>query len=376
MTRTLFVLSGLLVLMTWPAQAEEATQSATELPAWLSAITPKADFRFRNETIDGEGLSLRNRQRIRARFGAVVALPGDVDFVIGLASGNDGDPVSGNQTLGEGFSKKPVWLDLGYADYHPSQIPGMHVLLGRMTNPFVPPGKTELMWDHDLHPEGINLSWSRAFGGIEPFATGGAFWLEERSKTKDSMLLAGQAGLRVELLGGKLWFTAGGGFFDYTETKGSELFFYEDNSGGNSVDATDPDHPLYSHDYNLVEAFAELGGKIRGFPVALVADFVQNLDPAQDNTGWLAGVVLGKAKDPLSFELRYSYRVLERDAVLGAFTDSDFRGGGSDGKGHEASVGFALTRHTAFGATYFFNERGVDDGKSFHRAQVDVAFKL
>lgn len=375
MTRIVVLLSALMVLVAAPAHAEDSATSAPSLPAWLSAITPKVDFRFRNETIDGEGLSLRNRARIRARLGFVAGFS-DVDVAFGLASGNDGDPVSANQTLGQGFSKKPIWLDLAYADYHPSQIPGAHLVLGRMKNPFVPPGKTELMWDHDLHPEGINLSWSRAFGGIEPFATGGAFYLEERSKTKDSLLLGAQAGLRLKLLGGKLWFTAGGSYLDYTQTKGSELFFYEDKSGDNSVDATDPDHLVYLYDYNLVEGFAEIGGKIRGFPISVVGDFVRNLDPTDDHTGWLAGVVLGKAKDPRSFEFRYNYRVLQKDAVLGALTDSDFRGGGSDGKGHEASVAFALTKHAKFGATYFFNERGVDDGKTFHRAQVDVAFKL
>jgi hypothetical protein len=362
------------------ARADETSQAAPKVPAWVSALTPKADFRFRHEIIDGEGMTMRNRERIRARVGVQFALPPDVDLFVGLATGSDGDPVSTNQTLTAAFSKKPVWLDLAFADYHPSQVAGLHVLLGRMKNPFVAPGKTELIWDHDLNPEGAAITWSRNFNGIEPFVATDVSFIDEREKTKDALLLGAQAGLRGTFLGGALWFTAGGSYFDYTNTKGATAYYDAAKGFGNSVadaDADDKTNPVtYANDYNLVEGFAEIGGKILGFPVTGFADVVKNLDPDKDSLGWLAGAVLGKAKDPYSFELRYNYRVVEKDAVLGAFTDSDFRGGGADGKGHEAGIDFVLGSHVVVGATYFFNKKGVDGGTDYHRAQFDVAFKL
>lgn len=358
------------------ARAAEPTAPSTPLPGRVSAFTPRADFRFRHEIIDGEGMTMRNRERIRARLGLQIALPPDVDLVVGLATGNDGDPVSTNQTLSGAFAKKPVWLDLAYADWHPGWGSGLHVLLGRMKNPFFAPGKAELIWDHDLNPEGAALSWAHAFDGVEPFVTTGVSFIDERDKARDALLLGAQAGLRASLLGGKLWFTVGGSYFDYTETQGAVAYFDKTKGFGNSVDATDPDNVTYLNDYDLVEGFAEIGGKILGFPVTAVADVVKNLDPADDGLGWLAGVVLGKAREPLSFEVRYNFRVLEKDAVLGAFTDSDFRGGGTDGEGHEAGVDFVLAKHVQLGASYFFNDKGVDDGKGYHRAQIDVVFKL
>jgi hypothetical protein len=361
------------------ARAEEAATAA--VPAWVSAVTPKADFRFRHEIIDGEGMTLRNRERIRARVGVVVALPPDVDLVVGLASGNDGDPVSTNQTLGGAFSKKPVWLDLAYADWHPSWAPGLRLVLGHMKNPFYAPAKSELVWDTDLNFEGAALAWSRAFGGLEPFVATTLSILDEREKSKDALLLGAQAGLRGTFLDGRLWFTAGGSYDDYTNTRGATAYFDATKGYGNSVADADPDdksNPVtYVNDYNLVEGFVEVGGKILGFPVATVAHVVKNLDPDDDGLGWLVGAVMGKAtKQAWSYELRYSYRVVQKDAVLGAFTESDFRGGGADGEGHKASLELVLGPHASVGATYYFNQKGVDGGTDYHRAQIDVAFKL
>jgi hypothetical protein len=321
-------------------------------------------------------MTQRNRERIRARLGVQMALQPGVDLVVGLASGSDGDPVSTNQTLSGAFAKKPLWLDLAYVDLHPDFAGGAHAVLGRMKNPFVTPGRTELIWDHDLNPEGVALTWNRALGAVEPFVAGGYYLIDERDKARDGALLAAQAGARVSLLGGKAWFTLGGSYYDYTRVKGAKAYFDAAKGFGNSVDATDPEAVTYLYDYNLAEGFLEVGGKVLGLPVTAVGDLVRNLDPSDDHTGWLAGLVVGKLKDPMSFEARYSYRVVEKDAVLGAFTDSDFRGGGTDGSGHEAGLDFALTKNVQLGATYFLNKKGVDGGKTYHRAQLDLQVKL
>ena len=41
-----------------------------------------------------------------------------------------------------------------------------------------------------------------------------------------------------------------------------------------------------------------------------------------------------------------AYRYLERDAVLDAFADSDFRGGGTDNKGYIIQGQYALEENT------------------------------
>jgi hypothetical protein len=49
---------------------------------------------------------------------------------------------------------------------------------------------------------------------------------------------------------------------------------------------------------------------------------------------------VNKAKKQGSWNFRYNYREIEADAVLGTFSDSDFIGGGTDGKGHELNFGY------------------------------------
>ena len=99
--------------------------------------------------------------------------------------------------------------------------------------------------------------------------------------------------------------------------------------------------------------------KIQSTPVHVFGDFVTNTSADSLNTGWLVGFAAGKLKQPGSWMVSYNYRELERDAVVGAFTDSDFRGGGTDGKGHEFAGAVQVAGNTAFEVTYFLDTRGL-----------------
>jgi hypothetical protein len=69
---------------------------------------------------------------------------------------------------------------------------------------------------------------------------------------------------------------------------------------------------------------------------------------------------------------------VEKDAVVGIFTDSDFRGGGTDARGHEIGGAVQLADNTAFKATYFINQIGLqkEDQDDFRRFQVDLQLKF
>ncbi len=62
--------------------------------------------------------------------------------------------------------------------------------------------------------------------------------------------------------------------------------------------------------------------------------------------GYQAEVGFGSVNMQASMAWRayFGYRYLERDAVVDAFTDSDFRLGGTDVKGYFAGADFAITR--------------------------------
>ena len=120
---------------------------------WTETIKMKGDLRYRHEMIDKEGKDARHRHRVRARFGVFGEVSPYTKVGIQLATGSD-DPVSTNQTLDGAFSTKQVGIDLAYLEANHPRLPGMNVKGGKFKNPFFKPGKSELIWDGDLNPEG------------------------------------------------------------------------------------------------------------------------------------------------------------------------------------------------------------------------------
>jgi hypothetical protein len=56
------------------------------------------------------------------------------------------------------------------------------------------------------------------------------------------------------------------------------------------------------------------------------------------------------------FNLDYNYRDTQRNAVVGAFTDSDFANGTTGSRGHKLKVGYDIDKNFAVGATYFLTK--------------------
>ena len=285
--------------------------------------------------------------------------------------------MSNNQSLDAAFSSKPLWLDLGYFDYHPCDAAGLHVLGGKMKNPLYTVGKSELLWDPDLNPEGLALQVQPDLGTVSPFVNAGYFWVEERSSQADSFILGGQAGLKLAFEPSDSYVIVGGRYVDTMNIEGQEVFWDPEDSFGNTATDVAGDGILsYDYDYDLLGAFLEIGGKAGRVPWAVFGDFVQNTAVDEESTGWLVGVKAGKCKKALDLCGRYIYRVVEADAVVGIFTDSDFNGGGTDSKGHEVNAGVQLAEGVKSGATYFYNKTSIEHGEDYHRLQLDLKMKF
>jgi hypothetical protein len=363
-------------------------EAGKKILEWFKRINFSGDLRYRFEMIDEAGKDFRYRNRLRARLGVLANIYGGVDVGIGFGGGNSEDPVSTNQTLGEAFSTKPLWLDLAYVDWHPDFAEGLHLIGGKMRNVFYRFSTTELLWDPDLRPEGIALTYKNRFGSLEPFFNSSLYWVEERSDSKNSLLLGAQAGLTAIFLAGKLHFTAGAAYYDYTAIKGYPPYFKGNDGNGNTLDEIPhdndtPDDPeddtityVYVNDYNEVNLFAQIGGKIKRFPWAVFGDFVINVAAADENIGWAAGASFGHLKEALDFKFRYYYRVVEADAVVGLFNDSDFNGGSTDARGHEANFALQIVKNIQFALTYFYNQSPLDDMKRYQRGQIDFKFRF
>jgi len=345
--------------ITWPKGME-----------WVKNVKFKGDLRTRYEYIDEENSDNRNRARIRARFGFDAKVHDDVDMGMRFATsevwGDDetsGDPVSTNQTLDDAFSKKSIWLDLAYFNWHPKDISGLNVIGGKMENPFYRVGQNQLIFDSDLTPEGLAVQYVRPLtdSGLELFINVGGFYVDEVKSGADTSLFAGQLGLK-QTFEDKSYLAGGASLYGYSNLEGhdalvtvdgTEKFFGNSNSDG-----------VYTNDYDLVEFFGEYGFNICKTPAAIFASYVQNTVAVSDqDTGWLVGASLNKLKD------------LEKDAVLGVFSDSDFIGGGTNGKGHRIGAGYQLTKNIQTNVTYFMDEKGNDE-HDYDRFQADVIFKF
>lgn len=356
---------------------------------WWETIKVKGDFRYRHEMINKEGKDDRHRQRIRARLGLFGEVSEYTKVGIQLASGSD-DPASTNQTLDGAFSTKNIGIDLAYFTTGFKGVEGLKVIGGKMKNPFFKPGKSELIWDGDVNSEGGVATYQKAIDNFVLTMTGAGFWIDERSSSDDSYIAAGQGVARFNFNDKKSTVAVGGSIFSYTNAKDFEPFFEADDPMGNTDythvdtlvgdenDTTFESSTCYLNGFELVEVFAEVTHKFQNTPVTIIGDFVTNTAADSLNTGWLVGLRVGKAKKPGSWEFRYNYRSIEADAVPGIFTDSDFRGGGTDGKGHEVGGAIQLAANTAFKATYFSNEIGLEETETenYGRLQIDLQFKF
>lgn len=356
------------------------TGSDTLASDWWETIKVKGDFRYRHEMIDKEGKDTRHRQRVRARLGIFGEVSEYTKVGIQLASGSD-DPASTNQTLDGAFSTKNIGIDLAYFATGFKGVEDLKVVGGKMKNPFFKPGKSELIWDVDLNPEGGAATFQKAIDNFVLTLTGAGVWIDERSSSDDSYIAAGQAVGRLYFNEKKSNLTFGGSIFNYVNSKGYEPFFdHEDPMGNSTVLFGDNGDTVlhYANDYELIELFGEVTHKFQNTPVTVIGDFVTNNAADSLNTGWLVGLRVGKAKKTGSWEFRYNYRSIEADAVPGIFADSDFRGGGTDAQGHEIGGAVQLAANTAFKATYFSNEIGLEETETedFGRLQVDLQFKF
>mgnify|MGYP001056851727 CR=1 FL=1 len=153
------------------------------------------------------------------------------------------------------------------------------------------------------------------------------------------------------------------------------------------------------HGVPTTKADLEVGFPVAKLPVKLHADLAINSEaespnrlpvtPGQvaptlfadeNNFGWMVGFQVGKASKPGQWQVSYDYRDLQPDAVLGALTDADFGGGGTDAKGHKVSLAYCLSKNVTLGATFFCDKQDIHThatGNDFyHRLQLDLMVKF
>jgi len=360
------------------AEAERISKAAE----WASRISWKADMRYRHEYVDPEeAVDDQTRQRIRARLAMTAKINDTLTGTIGIATnGGSNDPRSTNQTLGEGWTRKGVALDLAYVDWKP--VDGFAMQFGKMPQPWYK--VAGYFFDNDINPEGI----AARYAGGPFFANAFGYYLSERSTASDATLLGGQLGATGNVGGVKL--TGAIGYFDVGSVQGqvtttnatpctaNNAFFGGPQGNTTVLNATGC--PVLVNDFNMIEALAQAEFNLGNQPLQIYAQYIQNQEANDLDTGYLAGFNVGKAGNPRSWEFGYAYAVIEKDAQFGQFVDSDFGGGVTDVDGSVFKIGYAPAKNWVLNGTYFMNNRFIDapgaTESDYDRYQIDMSFKF
>jgi len=309
--------------------------------AWAAKTQIKGDVRLRYEDVNVDNPNSRSgnqdRERVRARVGFYSEINPQVDAGVRVATGSSADARSTNQSLDNYFEKKNLWLDLAYLDWHPTALPNLHLIGGKMMQPWVSMG--DIIWDSDINPEGVAVTYKTNFGPAEVFGSAGHYNLKDNvdgdgvQYKHDAQLYHGQLGTKFDVVD-TVKLTVGGSLYAYDNDEDSAAL----RSLGNTTDQ-----------FNLVEGFGQLDFTGFAIPLSAYGQYVKNTQSTDGkDIGWLAGL---KSKVG-AWSLDYNYRDVQRNAVVSLFTDSDFGNGFTGSRGHKFKVGYEIDKNFALGATY------------------------
>jgi putative porin len=326
----------------------------------------------------------RSRLRARLRLDVAAHITPTVTAQLAVSTGNMDDPISMNETLANygrrlNFAVQDASINWNIVSDRATRAFELHA--GRFSNPFL---STSLLWDVDLSFEGVAGRvafdvFRRGEEGLDPgiVLTLGAFPLEEvELADDDKWLYGGQIGLQIPITRGGSYFRLASAYYefrnivglrnapdsrinDYTApallARGNTLFDIR-----NDLDNATNLFALAA-DYHIANLTAQLD--FAGFGesrVTLTADYVENrgydllavesrlLEPTEARTkGRQIELGVGRSiVDPGDWRVFAAYRYLERDAVVDAFTDSDFALGGTDNEGYFLGFDLAVARNT------------------------------
>lgn len=398
------------------------------VPAWTKRIRFGGDFRLRYQgdyfdegNPSGVGQPMnpteilnttedRDRLRYRVRISAKAQINTQTEVGIRLASGNEKDPISTNDTLGDYQNKDTITFDQAYLKWTP--IPEISTWTGkldffggRMPNPFF---STDLVWDSDLNFEGIATNFEYPFNPrFTALFNAGIFPLEEIELSSDDKWFYGvQMGVKYSprttlnfTLAAALYdykniqgkpnpsVIGGVGINDYTVPafmqKGNGLFDINAGTGG-------PEKFALASDYKELNITAKMDiGFFDPIYISFLADYVKNLgfdkeeiaqlippniDIPSADTGYQFGISVGypKIQELGDWNTSIYYKYLEGDAVLDAFTDSDFHLGGTNAKGWTLSGQLGLGKNLWLNVRWLTSESIADVPMGIDTLQFDI----
>ena len=291
---------------------EISQQRHETLPMWVQTLKFSGDVRLRYEYVNNENkLYTRHRGRYRLRFYVDSKVNDQVYTGFGFASGSSSDPRSTNQTFGDNFGKKNLYIDYIFAEYNASE--NLSLTAGRTKNPIWT--TSELLWDSDINPEGLSakLTWPLNYNW-KIFGNAGFLVLNELANDpQDPSLLFAQTGVSWHDSNGVYDFKAGAAVYNFSHVKGHVAAtalnyrpsladgYQQANTliGGKYIYCYDAISPEFEVNANILNPVPVplLGGL--GYNITYVGvygNYVRGINHAMDNKGGIIGVKIGQRK--------------------------------------------------------------------------------
>ena len=334
----------------------------------------------------------RNRFRLRARLGVEGDITPNLRAFIRIASGAANDPSSESQTQGTYSQRYNVGLDQGYIVWDSNiqgQLSHMTALGGRISSPWFSP--TELVYARDLTFEGVASTFRWGWDGKDAdtshvyLTLAGLPVLEVPLANQENKWLVGaQVGTNLRWADGTQHLKVGAALYDFLHFTGvlndpnapgltnytAPAFIRYGNSvfdiSNNPADPTVNLFALSAH-FKLVDVAANYQLDFPGYSLALTGEGVRNIGydrtaieavsgpmPSKENTGYVGEVSFGNPSVEAFGRWRAAvgYRYVKRDAVIDAWTDADFHGGGTNAQGYYVWTQFGLAKNTWLRARY------------------------
>jgi hypothetical protein len=321
----------------------------------------------------------RARFRGRARFAVDSDITDSISAGMRIATGNTSDLVSESQTL-DGTAPYQFGLDelfIRLDERNAQKFPWLSMVGGRFLNPYGTP--TDLIFHKDLTFEGAAITGRYGFGDGSAdqshvfFTLGGHPIQEIALSAQDKWLAGAQLGMNLRWGDGQR-LRVSGAFFDYFNVTGrlnppdSTIYNYTAPQylrQGNTlfdisnVGSGNQNVNLFAlaAKYRLVNLNATYELPVGAYMLGVTADAVRNLGynaaavssnvgayVAPRTKGYQAEISFGTPTVLVAGAWRgvIGYRYLQRDAVLDAYTDSDFHFGGTDATGYYLVADYGL----------------------------------
>jgi hypothetical protein len=254
------------------------------------AVGLGGDFRYRHETtLNSEQDSTQHQLRARLNLDGF----SNDHFSSHLRFGTSVSPTSSSQGLNGNSEPFSVSLEQAYIRYSVTEELGLNA--GKFGSPFY--SLSTLLWDPDLNLEGISGSINQN----GRFLSGGGFWVDGHSSTRENGLFVAQLGFNDNMT------TRFNGSFGY-------VYFTQVD---NRIDYGLAD---FNASYNLVPDRKWI----------VYGDFVRNSQETDRNNAFAVGTSLQLGE----FNLGYQYRDVEALSVYQSWTDDEYSSGLGDFSAH------------------------------------------